>query len=150
RKWLPGTVAVEGDEPYSFWVAPAEPRNRHAVAVAVSVLLLSVLTIGVVRRLDQLPVRSDAGIFLTEDGAAPVDLPAFVGTDWIGRRAEVTQVERDILPPDTGYSRRSYVALHQPSRQVFLSIVLSGRDRSSIHRPELCVAGQGWTITGRA
>jgi len=73
-----------------------------------------------------------------------------VGIDWIGRRAEVTQVERDILPPDTGYSRRNYVALHQPGRQVLLSIVLSGRDRSSIHRPELCVAGQGWTITGRS
>ncbi|MFM1851395.1 MAG: hypothetical protein RIS54_1079 [Verrucomicrobiota bacterium] len=81
--------------------------------------------------------------------AAPVDLPVFIGTDWIGRAAEVTQVERDILPPDTGYSRRNYVALHQPGKQVFLSIVLSGRDRSSIHRPELCVAGQGWTITGR-
>jgi hypothetical protein len=24
--------------------------------------------------------------------------------------------------------------------------VLSGRDRTSIHRPELCLVGQGWTI----
>jgi hypothetical protein len=31
-----------------------------------------------------------------------------------------------------------------------LSIVLSGRDRTSIHRPELCLIGQGWTIAGRA
>jgi hypothetical protein len=31
---------------------------------------------------------------------------------------------------------------------VFLSIVLSGRDRTSIHRPELCLVGQGWTIQG--
>ena len=30
--------------------------------------------------------------------------------------------------------------------QVFLSIVLSGHDRTSIHRPELCLVGQGWTI----
>jgi EpsI family protein len=29
---------------------------------------------------------------------------------------------------------------------VFVSIVLSGRDRTSIHRPELCLVGQGWTI----
>src|SRR6185436_2410336 len=28
------------------------------------------------------------------------------------------------------------------------SIVLSGRDRTSIHRPELCLVGQGWTISG--
>jgi hypothetical protein len=33
---------------------------------------------------------------------------------------------------------------------VFLSIVLSGRDRTSIHRPELCLVGQGWTIKGAA
>lgn len=149
RKWLPGTVATEGDDRHPFWAPVTGMRERRASGVAAGVVVLSGLTIVVLGRLDRLPVRSDAGIYLTEDGAAPVDLPAFVGTDWIGRRAEVTQVERDILPPDTGYSRRSYVALHQPGRQVFLSIVLSGRDRSSIHRPELCVAGQGWTITGR-
>ena len=28
-------------------------------------------------------------------------------------------------------------------------MVLSGRDRSSIHRPELCLWSQGWTIRGR-
>src|SRR5690606_35320842 len=140
---------VDAAEQHPFWSPPESANNRQAISVAASVIVLCALTVVAVRRLDQLPVRSDAGVFLTEDGSAPVDLPAFVGVDWIGRRAEVTQVERDILPPDTGYSRRNYVALHQPGRQVFLSIVLSGRDRSSIHRPELCVAGQGWTITGR-
>jgi hypothetical protein len=35
------------------------------------------------------------------------------------------------------------------ARQVFFSIVLSGKDRTSIHRPELCIAGQGWTVRAR-
>jgi EpsI family protein len=87
---------------------------------------------------------------LAADGQNPVELPVFLGTEWIGRRLAVTAVERDILPPDTGYSRKQYVAVADPGRQVFLSIVLSGRDRSSIHRPELCVVGQGWTIKGVA
>jgi hypothetical protein len=82
------------------------------------------------------------------DGRNPVDLPAFVGTEWIGRRVDISPVELEILPPDTGFSRRIYVAVPDPRRQVLLSIVLSGRDRSSIHRPELCVEGQGWTIKG--
>jgi len=94
-------------------------------------------------------VRTDSGVRLTEDGVNPLDLPAFIGVDWIGRTAEVTPIEREILPPDTGYSRRHYIALHQPGHQVFFSIVLSGKDRTSIHRPELCVTGQGWTINGR-
>jgi EpsI family protein len=88
-----------------------------------------------------------AGIRLNVDGADPMDLPAFVGTEWIGRRTEVSATERAILPPDTGFSRRTYVSVQDRSRAVFLSIVLSGRDRTSIHRPELCLVAQGWTIT---
>ncbi len=62
-------------------------------------------------------------------------------------REEVTEVEKQILPPDTGFSRKTYVSLSDPSRRVFLSIVLSGRDRTSIHRPELCLVETGsWTI----
>ncbi len=38
--------------------------------------------------------------------------------------------------------------MSDPSKWAFLSIVLSGRDRTSIHRPELCLVGQGWTIGG--
>jgi len=76
----------------------------------------------------------------------PAELPAFLGTDWIGRRAEVTAIEREILPPDTGFSRKLYVPVADPTHAVFLSIVLSGRDRTSIHRPELCLVGQGWTL----
>jgi exosortase len=95
-----------------------------------------------------LPARGRVGIVLGPDGRAPVELPAFLGNDWIGRRTEVTEVERQLLPADTGFSRRTYVSLADPSKQVFLSIVLSGRDRTSIHRPELCLVGQGWTILG--
>jgi len=87
-----------------------------------------------------------AGVRLAAGGADPVALPAFLGTEWIGRRAEVTTVERTLLPADTGFSRRSYVSVADPAHAVFVSIVLSGRDRTSIHRPEICLVGQGWTL----
>ncbi len=99
--------------------------------------------------MDARPVLGGAGVVLAPDGRDPVELPAFVGVDWVGRRTEVTAVEREVLPPDTGYSRRNYIATADVRRQVFVSIVLSGRDRTSIHRPELCLVGQGWTIDGR-
>lgn len=95
-----------------------------------------------------LPARGRVGIALGPDGLAPVELPAFLGSDWIGRRTDVSEVERQLLPADTGFSRRTYVLIADPSQQVFLSIVLSGHDRTSIHRPELCLVGQGWTIRG--
>ncbi len=112
---------------------------------------MSVLAVGelaFLAHLAGLPPRGQVGVRLAADGQNPVELPVFLGTEWIGRRAEVTATERAVLPPDTGYSRKDYVAVADSAQRVFLSIVLSGRDRSSIHRPELCVIGQGWTIMG--
>ena len=103
-----------------------------------------------VARLDMRPPQAVAGVRLQADGVSPVKLPESVGTDWFGRSVEVSDVERAVLPADTGYSRRNYVSLADLRRQVFVSVVLSGRDRTSIHRPELCLIGQGWSITGRA
>jgi len=111
------------------------------VAVAVAVAWATV-------RLDALQVSPRTGVKLAANGLDPVALPNFLGLDWVGQNAEVTPVEREVLPPDTGFSRRNYVSLHDRNQQVFVSIVLSGRDRTSIHRPELCLVGQGWTIRG--
>lgn len=101
-------------------------------------------------QLDRLQVSPRTGVRLAANGTDPVALPAMIGLDWVGQAAAVTAVERDVLPPDTGYSRRLYVSLRDRTQQVFLSIVLSGRDRTSIHRPEICLVGQGWTIRGAA
>ncbi len=124
--------------------APALHRKSWLVAGGVCVLVAGEMLF--LARLAALPPRGQVGVRLAADGQNPVGLPVFLGTEWIGRRTAVTAVERDILPPDTGYSRMRYVAVADSARQVFLSIVLSGHDRSSIHRPELCVVGQGWTI----
>jgi EpsI family protein len=113
-----------------------------------TVVSLAVATALLVRRVDGWAVRAEAGVRVTVDGE-PAPLPGFIATDWIGQFAPVTDVEREVLPADTGYSRRNYVSTHDRRRQVFLSVVLSGQDRTSIHRPELCVVGQGWTIVGR-
>ncbi|MEO5959501.1 MAG: exosortase/archaeosortase family protein, partial [Opitutaceae bacterium] len=121
---------------------------RSAGFVAGAVVLVAAGEMFFLRRLANMPLRGGVGIVLAEDGKSPVELPTFLGTEWGGRGAEVTAVEREILPPDTGFSRKQYFALEEPAKQVFLSIVLSGRDRTSIHRPELCLVGQGWTIRG--
>ena len=107
---------------------------------------LAVLEMIFLAHLAALPPRGTAGVRLAADGLNPVELPVFLGTEWIGRRAEVSAIEREILPPDTGFSRKDYVAIADSTQRVFLSVVLSGRDRTSIHRPELCLVGQGWTI----
>lgn len=127
------------------------PSRRFAgdASLYLAALAIVVLVAGEMMFLAKLtaePTRGGAGVRLGADGRNPVDLPAFVGTEWIGRRAEVTALERAVLPADTGFSRRSYVHVQGAAHTVFFSIVLSGRDRTSIHRPEICLVGQGWTI----
>ena len=133
--------AVRGAE---TWPAPTRASGQFLLTAAVLALALG--EAAALAHLGAEPLRGGSGVRLAPDGLNPVDLPAFLGTAWIGQPAEVTAAEREILPPDTGFSRRTYVALGHPAQQVFLSIVLSGRDRTSIHRPELCLVGQGWTI----
>lgn len=49
------------------------------------------------------------------------------------------------LPPDTSYRVRLYKS-EQDGFASQLSVVLMGTDRGSIHRPEACMFGQGWTV----
>ncbi len=58
-----------------------------------------------------------------------------------GKLDSMSKAERDLLPPDTLLLKKRYTA---PGGAVlFASVVMSGRERSSIHRPQLCLVGQG-------
>ena len=55
--------------------------------------------------------------------------------------------EWEQLPKDTSFLKSKYG--ETTNDPVFVSVVLSGRDRESIHRPERCLVGQGLTISRR-
>lgn len=59
----------------------------------------------------------------------------------------VTTLELDWLPPDTTYGRRRYT--FPDNTWIENSVVLMGQDRTSIHKPEYCLPGQGFTINHR-
>lgn len=56
----------------------------------------------------------------------------------------ITDVECTNLPPDTVYGRKMYWDDSGFAAQV--SAVMMQTDRTSIHRPQVCVTGQGWKI----
>ena len=56
----------------------------------------------------------------------------------------ITKQELGTLPADTTYARRLYTAAD--GLQLQLNVVMMGTDRTSIHRPQLCLTGQGWRI----
>ena len=126
---------------------PVPVSVRQLSALTMLVLMLSGLTAYCIHRVDSSRKALQCGIVLAGNAEDPVELPVMLDINWLGRTAEVTQIERDVLPADTGFSRRIFTDMF--GNEVFLSIVLSGKDRTSIHRPELCLVGQGWTITGK-
>lgn len=61
--------------------------------------------------------------------------------------------EKEWLPVDTEVVRQSYYPLSEFSARkkgldvLRLGVVLAGADSRSLHRPEVCLPGQGWAIT---
>lgn len=59
----------------------------------------------------------------------------------------MTIEEYEALPKDTEFIKSIYES--PTGETLYVSIVLTGRDRESIHRPERCLVGQGRTIRSR-
>ena len=56
-------------------------------------------------------------------------------------------MEANLLPHDTGMLKKQY--RHPTGRIVNLGVVLSGKERGSIHRPEVCQTGQGRDLVSK-
>lgn len=76
-------------------------------------------------------------------------LPPRVGL-LLGTSRPPDKTELDVLPTDTEFAKMTYVTdTRDPLERdiAHVSVVLSGAESRSIHRPEVCLTGQGWTIT---
>ena len=140
--------------------AAVAPDNRHgsasggstSTAMKYRFLILPVLLAGLLASIHLLPAAGEMA-----KSAIDMDLPANA-EDWILRPQAASQVEIDILAPDTRFSKAICLrpregefdiasGLSIPDR-VDLSIVLSGHDlNNSIHRPERCMPSQGHVIS---
>ncbi|MDA3874859.1 MAG: exosortase-associated EpsI family protein [Kiritimatiellae bacterium] len=63
-----------------------------------------------------------------------------------GELKTMSRGEYTVLPKDTVMLKKQYFHNQDPNNTVFTSVVLSGRNRDSIHRPEVCMVGQGNVI----
>ena len=71
------------------------------------------------------------------------DLPERV-LNFTSERVPKDKTVLDTLPKDTSFAQRLYTA--PDGFWVNANIVLMGADRTSIHKPEFCIPGQGWRI----
>jgi hypothetical protein len=58
-----------------------------------------------------------------------------------GKLDSMTLGEKTLLPLDTVILKKYYT--NSAGRSLFASVVLSGKERASIHRPQVCLVGQG-------
>lgn len=72
----------------------------------------------------------------------PERVPGFTSTN-----VPESEVELGYFPKDTSYVRRLYEATD--GLKVSATIIMMGADRTSIHRPDYCLPGQGWTIDSK-
>lgn len=82
------------------------------------------------------------------EAAVIMELPGRVA-DFVGEKELPDEVELQVLPKDTEFAKMVYQrgTANPAQRDVAnVSIVLSGADRKSIHRPEVCLTAQGWKI----
>ena len=72
-----------------------------------------------------------------------IDLPAQV-LDFTSTNVPESEIELGYFPKDTSFVERYYLS-PGGSPAISATIVLMGADRTSIHRPEYCLAGQGYS-----
>jgi hypothetical protein len=64
--------------------------------------------------------------------------------DYTSEKVPIDQMVFDYLPADTSYGQRKYTAAD--GFGVLVNVVLMGTDRTSIHKPQICLHGQGWQL----
>lgn len=119
-------------------------------AVGLALLLMAGLLIHFGRpRLGNPGLALEAGVLTNEFGALvrtqrvrfPSNLPGYFTMD-----GPVTKLENEALPKDTSFGRKMYFDVDSKSK-LQMSAVLMKTDRTSIHRPQICINAQGWKIT---
>lgn len=61
-----------------------------------------------------------------------------------GKKEEPSEGELALLPEDTEFAKMFYT--NPEGESISAQIVLSGVEHRSIHRPEICLTGQGWSV----
>jgi hypothetical protein len=72
-----------------------------------------------------------------------VELPADI-LDYDSEPVPVDHMVLDYLPKDTSFGQRVYTA--PDGKWTLVNVVLMGTDRTSLHKPQFCLEGQGWRV----
>lgn len=126
-----GTSGGQGN----FDVFPQPRRTLMQIGAAV---VLTLAMVGITAGTDTSFQASEPGVRL--------ELPLSLG-DYQGREFDMTAQEKNLL--DEGVKLARTVYANSASRQIMTTVILSGQIKRSLHRPEVCLPNQGWTVSER-
>lgn len=119
----------------AWFVIPMPGQTfRHLVAAFALPLLVLGLCVG-----------TDTGFHASKPGVV-LKLPMQM-EDYQGREFDMTAQEKDLLDEGVRLTRAVYGSA--AGRQIMATVILSGFEKRSLHRPEVCLPNQGWTIVDR-
>ena len=101
---------------------------------------LAVLAVLACRYSPPLKQEQDSGVIMRLPGGV---------SRFLGESGAPSEEEKRLLPEDTQIVKMQYRSAHYgpgTQDQAEVSLVLAGAERRSIHRPEVCLTGQGWTL----
>ncbi len=116
--------------------SPDSPdASQRLILRASAIVALAAATVAACLFITPETGTSEAGIIM--------DLPGTVGKLW-GTEQPVSESEKVMLPPDTQFAKKLYS--DGLGSDIHCQIVLAGAEKRSIHRPEICLPAQGWTV----
>jgi len=123
-------------------------KNQKWLLLPVALALMAG-TAGALARLKSFQKIGQPGI-----KAAPIpgglkmklDLPERV-LDCTSTNVPESELVLGYLPPDTSYAERHYMG--PDGFDMAGTVILMGADRTSIHKPDYCLPGQGWSIRSK-
>jgi hypothetical protein len=124
--------------------------NNQKILITVVFLLLTGATAGLILHANAHQRLGDPGV-RTQPLPGTRNLKVLLPEQLPGYSAEVTTQANMVvaaLPDDTSFGRCVYTA--PDGFQTCANAVLMGTDRSSIHKPQVCLTGQGWKIDDSA
>jgi exosortase len=137
------------------------PALRAGALTAVVTLLLIIVTGAAVQHRAEIQRLGAPGVKLQREDMFALD-PATTNRTLVSTQAvalptnlvgytsyplPLLQIVHKMLPKDTTFGQRRYVA--QDGFMVDNMVVLMGTDRTSIHRPQICLTGQGLQIVSQ-
>ena len=113
------------------------PVENFLIRISI-VVILGVITVTAFHFTGSVNSATEGGVIMT--------LPERVG-DFHGKDQPISEGEKYVLPKDTEIVKKGYV---DPAGDILnAQVVLAGSEKRSIHRPELCLPAQGWSINRR-